>query len=104
MRLYTPSGVNYPIGAFADVTFFTNRRTDTVTIPSDAILTNGEIQYIYTVTGTTAHKVEIETGVVGAGVTEVTSGLSGGETLVVKGQSYLSDGAAVRIVSGEAAQ
>ena len=104
VRLYTPSGVNYPIGAFADVTFFTNRRTDTVTIPSDAILTNGEIQYIYTVTGTTAHKVEIETGVVGAGVTEVTRGLSGGETLVVKGQSYLSDGAAVRIVSGEAAQ
>ena len=38
---------------------------------------------------------------VGDGVTEITEGLAGGETLVVKGQTYLTDGAAVRVVSGE---
>lgn len=104
VRLYTPSDAAYPIGAFADVTFYVNQRPDAVSIPSEAILTDGQTQYVYTVTGDTAARVEIQTGVVGNGVTEVTQGLSGGETLVVKGQSYLSDGAAVRVVSGEAAQ
>ena len=104
VRLYTPSGVTHPIGAFADVTFYTNKRNDTVTIPSDAILTDGAEQYIYIVEGDAAKRIVVETGVVGDGVTEITDGLTGGEQLVTKGQSYLSDGAAVRVVSGEAAQ
>ena len=37
----------------------------------------------------------------GSGVTEVTSGLTAGQQLVTVGQSYLSDGDPVRIVSGE---
>ena len=101
VRLYTPVGVSYPIGAFADVTFFTNQRQDTVTIPSDAILTNGTEQYVFVVDGESAKQIAIQTGVTGDGVTEITAGLAGGETLVVKGQSYLSDGAAVRVVSEE---
>lgn len=101
VRLYTPVGVSYPIGAFADVTFFTNQRQDTVTIPSDAILTNGTEQYVFVVDGETAKQLTVQTGVTGDGVTEITAGLTGGETLVVKGQSYLSDGAAVRVVSEE---
>lgn len=101
VRLYTPVGVSYPIGAFADVTFFTNQRQDTVTIPSDAILTNGTEQYVFVVDGESAKQIAVQTGVTGDGVTEITAGLAGGETLVVKGQSYLSDGAAVRVVSEE---
>lgn len=101
VRLYTPAGVTYPIGAFADVTFYTNRRPDAVTVPSDAILTDGAEQYVFTVENDTAKKVTVQTGVVGDGVTEITAGLTGGETLVTKGQSYLSDGVAVRVVSGE---
>ena len=49
----------------------------------------------------TAKYVEVTTGLTGNGVTEVTSGLSAGQQLVTVGQSYLSDGAAVRVVSGE---
>lgn len=101
VRLYTPVGISYPIGAFADVTFFTNQRQDTVTIPSDAILTNGTEQYVFVVDGESAKQIAVQTGVTGDGVTEITAGLAGGETLVVKGQSYLSDGAAVRVVSEE---
>ena len=33
-------------------------------------------------------------------MTEITTGLSEGETLVTVGQSYLTDGAAVRVVEG----
>ena len=40
-------------------------------------------------------------GLTGNGVTEVTGGLEAGQQLVTVGQAYLSDGDAVRIVSGE---
>lgn len=137
-KLYTvtlsvPEGLTPPIGAFADVVLYTDRRDNTVYVPTEAILTDGDSQYVFILkddgsqpdtpntstpadgsqpdgSGTsdtsetfyTASKITVTTGLVGDGATEITEGLSGGETLVVKGQSYLSDGAAARIVSEEA--
>lgn len=101
ITLYMPSGIDPAIGAFADVTLYTDRRDSAIQIPTEAILTDGEEQYVFVVNNGVATKVVIQTGLVGDGVTEVTGGLTGGESLVVKGQSYLSDGTAVRIVDGE---
>lgn len=101
VKLYTPDDVEYPIGTFAEVTFFTNRREDVVNVPTEAILTaNGE-QYVFTLNadGATVTRVPVTTGLIGESATEITSGLNGGETIVVKGQSYLEDGAPVRVVS-----
>ncbi len=99
VRLYTLLDVKYPIGAFAEVVFFTNQRRDAITVPSDAIVTDGAQSYIFTVSDNIARKIAVEPGVVGNGVTEILSGLSGAEKLVVKGQSYLTDGAEVRVVA-----
>lgn len=45
-------------------------------------------QYVYTIdSDNIAHRIPVETGLVGDGETEITSGLSGGETLVTVGQS-----------------
>lgn len=106
-KLYTvvltvPSDVGGLLsGMFADVTFHTDTSADAIVIPSEAILTSGETQYVFVVENDMAKYVEITTGLTGNGVTEVTSGLTGGEQLVTVGQAYLKDGAAVRIVSGE---
>ena len=89
-------------GMSAEVTFRTDVVPDTVVVPSQAVLTSGGVSYVYTVEDDTARYVEVTTGLVGDGVTEITSGLSGGEMLVTVGQSYLADGDAVRIVGGEA--
>lgn len=87
------------LGMFAEVTFRTNRKENAVVIPTQAILTDGETQYVFvTEDENTAKKVEIETGLVGKDTTEVTSGLKEGDSLVVKGQSYLTDAASLRIV------
>lgn len=88
-------------GMFADVAFRTDTSAGAVVIPTETILTNGSQQYVFVVEDNTARYVEISTGLAGSGVTEVTSGLKGGELLVTVGQSYLSDGDTVRIVSGE---
>jgi len=88
-------------GMFADVTFHTDTSVDTIVIPTEAILTSGEIQYVFVVEDDAAKYVEVTTGLTGNGVTEVTSGLSAGQQLVTVGQAYLKDGDAVRVVSGE---
>lgn len=88
-------------GMFADVTFRTDVVEKTIVVPTEAILTSNDTQYVYVVEEDTAKCVEITTGMTGSGVTEVTSGLSAGQRLVTVGQSYLADGDAVRVVSGE---
>ncbi len=106
-RLYVvsvelPDGIEgIASGLFADITFYTDTSVGTVMIPSEAILTSNGTQYVFIVENDTAKYVAIETGLVGDGVTEVTAGLKGGETIVTVGQQYLADGDAVRIVTAE---
>ena len=88
-------------GMFADVSFRTDTSADTIVIPTEAILTSNNVQYVFVVENGAARYVEISTGLTGNGVTEVTSGLKAGDQLVIVGQAYLSDGDAVRVVSGE---
>ena len=87
-------------GMFADVTFYTETAAGAVAVPSEAILTANGSQYVYIVEDGAAKSVAVTTGLTGDGVTEVLSGLSSGEQLVVVGQQYLSDGDAVRVVGG----
>ena len=87
-------------GMFADVTFHTDRVNNAIVIPSEAILTNGDTRYVYIAVGSTAKYVEVTTGLTGTGVTEILSGLDGGEYLITVGQTYVSDGADIRIVGG----
>ncbi len=103
LEIRLPSGTGAKAGLFASVTFATDASYNTITIPSDAILTSGNADYVFTVDeNSVAHRVYVTRGQTSSGLTEITSGLSGGETLVTSGQTYLSEGAAVRIVSGAA--
>ena len=88
-------------GMFADVSFRTDTSVDAIVIPSQAIQTSNNVQYVFVVKENTARYQKVETGLSGNGVTEITSGLEEGQQLVTVGQAYLSDGDAVRIVSGE---
>ena len=87
-------------GMFADVTFRTDYNDNAVVVPTEAILTSGQTQYVYVVEDGTAKYVEVTTGITGSGITQITAGVTAGEQLVTVGQTYLHDGDAVRIVSG----
>lgn len=93
------------VGMSADVSFRTDVSTDVIVIPTEAILTSNDEQYVFVVEdgqdSGKARYVPVETGLAGNGVTEVTQGLNAGDLLVIVGQAYLTDGAPVRIVSGE---
>ena len=88
-------------GMFAEVTFHTDRADGVITVPSEAILTSGSKNYVFVVEDGKAKYVEVTQGLMGSGVTQITSGLTAGQELVTVGQSYLSDGDPVRVVSGE---
>ena len=106
-RLYTvvinvPAEVSGLVaGMSADVTFYTDTSENTIVVPSEAILTSAGQPYVFVVEGESAKYVAVETGLTGNGVTQITSGLMGGEQLITVGQTYLADGDPVRIVSGE---
>lgn len=99
-----PDGSDPAIGSFATVIFYTDRRENTLSVPTECVLTgNDNERYLFTVDegGTTAKRVTVETGLVGKTRTEITSGLTAGDRVVTKGQSYLSDGSAVRVVTSD---
>lgn len=101
VTIQIPAGVTKSLlsGMFAEVTFYTDTQNNVVIIPSEAIQTGTAGQYVYTLDSQNiAHRVLVATGLVGDGVTEITSGLVGGEVLVTVGQFYLSDGAQARVV------
>lgn len=87
-------------GMFADLVFYTDASEAALTVPSEAILTADGQEYVFVVENGTAKRVGVTTGLTGTGVTEVLTGLSEGQQLVVIGQQYLSDGDPVRVVGG----
>ena len=89
-------------GMFADVTFHTDGSANAIVVPTEAIQTSNDVQFVYIVENDTAKYVEVTVGLTGSGVTEVLTGLAGGEQLVTVGQAYLADGDAVRIVGDSA--
>ena len=107
-RLYSvtltlPSGTDGLLaGMFADVTFHTDVSENTIVVPTEAVLTRGETQYVFVVENGAAKYIEVQTGLTGNGVTEILSGLSAGQQLVTVGQAYLNDGDPVRIVAAPA--
>ena len=108
-RLYTvtlslPSDADGLLaGMFADVTFHTDVSENTIVVPTEAVLTRGETQYVFVAEDGAARYVEVTTGLTGNGVTEILTGLAAGQQLVTVGQAYLNDGDPVRIVSSEEA-
>ena len=89
-----PSGTKPPIGAFATVTFYTDRRASTISVPTESILTgNNNEQYVFTVNadGTDRNpRYRRPPDWLPRIQTEIVSGLKAGDRVVTKGQSYLS--------------
>ena len=86
-------------GMFARVTLITERKDDVVVVGRDVVL-GGKIDkpYVYVVEQAVARKRFVEVGITEAERVEITDGLKAGETLVVNGMNYLTDGIDVEIV------
>jgi membrane fusion protein (multidrug efflux system) len=92
-------------GMYAKVRIFTEAHVNKVIVPSSAVLERYGEYYAYVVSRKeSVDRVELRKITKGLTVddkVEVASGLAAGDTVVTAGQSALSDGALVRIVSAE---
>jgi multidrug efflux pump subunit AcrA (membrane-fusion protein) len=85
-------------GMFASVKLITEEKEAVLAVPSESIISSSEGDFVYLVgNGNVAEKRFIDTGLSIDGLTEVSGGLSSGDSLVVRGQSMLKDGSALRV-------
>jgi multidrug efflux pump subunit AcrA (membrane-fusion protein) len=84
-------------GMFAHVKLNTRTYPNVVTVPSEALIEQSGTKYVYVFYNS---KVALKAVVAGVTVdynTEIKSGLAAGDTVVIQGQQFLSDGAAVLV-------
>lgn len=78
-------------GMFADISLQTEVAQSSVAVPSEAIMQEGETFYVYVISGETAEKRIVETGISDGTYTEILSGVSENEQIVVSGKEYISE-------------
>lgn len=84
-------------GMFPKIKLYTTITPNAVTIPQASIVSNFGSNYVFVVNGdSTVSRREITQGVTVDGVTQITSGVSAGERVVVQGMQILSDGVKVK--------
>ena len=88
-------------GMFGEVSFVNSRSENTFVLSRDAVMSDDEGTYVYIVEDNKAKKVVVETGIDNGQQIEITSGIEDGMNVVIKGQTYLTDGADVEVVSSE---
>ncbi len=92
VRLEFPNpGLELKPGMFATVLIETRKKDDALIVPTEAILHSGERQLVFVSKGIGRYEPrDIDTGVVGdRHLTEVTAGLTEGESIVLSGQFLL---------------
>ena len=82
-------------GAHAYATVVVDRRPDAVLVPFMAVVERPDGQVVYVADGGQARARAVRPGERQNGLIEIVEGLAGGETVVVDGARYLSDGAAI---------
>ena len=92
-------------GEFVTTWIFGPRADETTAIPISSIRYEDNAPFVFVLgdDGTHVERRSLELGLRGRQFQEVTSGLSAGEEIITDGKSALSDGSAVRVVTGQSA-
>ena len=65
-------------------------------VPSNALMTNGQLTQVYVVKNGTVQLKAVKTGAATADRVEITEGIAAGDEVVTFGQSQLKDGSKIR--------
>jgi multidrug efflux pump subunit AcrA (membrane-fusion protein) len=98
-------GEKLKAGMFANVKIITDTREDVIVIPSSAILSRADEQFVYLAVPdpsdanvTIAKRTVIKSGLQVDQDIQITDGITEGDQIIVKGQANLTDGARVNII------
>ena len=88
-------------GIFVSVRIITDTREQAVLVPKNAIVYDGEEQYVFAVRDSIAQRILLQPGYESAVEVEALINFSAGDRVITVGQNGLKDGARVRLVKGE---
>ena len=92
------SGGLFKAGMFADLRLVSGNNAGALTIPTQSILDESGKSVVYVVNGDKLQRREITTGIAQDDRTEVVSGLSNGETVVVRGKDFVDEDSKFKII------
>ena len=94
-RLPNPENRLRP-GLFVRVTLVLNERDDAIQVPEQALMPQGEEQFVFRVVDGKAALTKVKVGIRREGMVEITEGLGPEDEVVVAGQLKIRDGAPVQ--------
>jgi RND family efflux transporter MFP subunit len=100
IEIDNPDGAIKP-GMFAEVKIMIERSEGVVVIPINAVLKSADGDYVYLNDNKTAKKTIVTTGIDNGKEIEIVSGISESDEVIVKGQTYVSDGRPINVVEGD---
>ncbi|MBK7469453.1 MAG: efflux RND transporter periplasmic adaptor subunit [Betaproteobacteria bacterium] len=90
-------------GMFARVRLLTDEKADSMVIPEQALVPQGEDQFVFKVVDGRAQRAKVEIGQRREGKVEILRGLDPADLVVTAGHLKIRDGTAVRIAAGAGA-
>jgi membrane fusion protein, multidrug efflux system len=90
-------------GLFARVTVLLQLKEDALSVPEQAIVPQGDSQYVFKIVDGKAQLTKVVTGTRRDGRVEIVEGLAVGDQVVTAGQLKIRDGSAVSIVAATGA-
>ena len=85
-------------GMFAEAFFARDESRNTIVVPRSAVLLEDGETVVYVAEGGFAEKRVVTVGIDSGAEIEITSGLSVGEDLIIKGQTFVRDGSIIYVV------
>ena len=83
-------------GMYADVVFTSNGNTNSMIVPSTAVVTSTERKYVIVVRNNKTVKIDVETGNQSNGKTEVTGALQSGEKIITNANDEIRQGVEIK--------
>jgi len=88
-------------GMFAQAKLRIDEREDVLVVNSEAVVEKDEKTIVYIVVDDKAVEKPVTIGLDAGSKAEISSGLNKGDKVIIKGQSYVEDGAEVKVVRGD---
>lgn len=86
-------------GMFGEVYFTREKSEDTIVVPRSSVISNDKETYVMIADGNIAKKINVTLGIDTGDEVEIIDGLEENMNIITKGQTYLSDGDSIEIVS-----
>jgi membrane fusion protein (multidrug efflux system) len=90
-------------GLFARVTVLLQLKEDALSVPEQAIVPQGDSQFVFKIVGGKAQMTRVVTGTRRDGRVEIVEGLAVGDEVITAGQLKIRDGSAVAVANGTGA-